>query len=87
LDVDLFPIIETGAFECPIVDRESEWLDQVERRTGGEAKPADVAGIGRNLRLDEDDVEGGGVMQGWSNGVLDLKRLPYYSTTPSLHCF
>src|SRR5438045_9328858 len=56
-------------------------------RTSGETKAADVAGVRRNLRLDQDDIEGGGVMDCWSNGVLDLKRLPHYSTTPPLHCF
>ena len=71
LEVDFLPVIESGPFQGAIVDGKPERLDQVQRRTGGETKPADVAGIRRDFRLDEDDVEGSGVMERWSNGVLD----------------
>ena len=71
LHVDFLPVIETRPFQLAIVDGKSEGLDQVQRRTGGEAKPPDVARVRRNLRLDQDNVEGGGVRECWSNGVLD----------------
>lgn len=55
--IDLFPIIETGPLQLPIVQREAERLDEVQRRTRRETEAADVAGIRRNLRLNENDVE------------------------------
>jgi hypothetical protein len=70
-DVNFLPVIESGPFQGAIVDGEPERLNQMQSRPGGEAEPADVAGIRRDFRLDEDDVEGGGVMERWSNGVLD----------------
>ena len=43
--------------QLAIVDLEPERLDQMQRRTRRETKTADVAGVRRNLRLDQDDVE------------------------------
>src|SRR5438067_3249789 len=60
LDVDFLRVIEAGSLEGAIVDGESQGLDQVQSRTRGEAEPSDVAGIRRDLWLDEDDVEHGG---------------------------
>ena len=57
LDVDFLPVIESGSFQGAIVDGESQGLDQVQSRTGGEAEPPDVPGIRRDLGFDEDDVE------------------------------
>src|SRR5437868_4748998 len=57
LHIDFSPIIQSGSFQGAIVDGKAEWLYQMQRRTRGETKPADVAGIRRNLRLDQDDVE------------------------------
>ena len=71
LQFDFLPVIEAGPFQGAIVDGKPERLHQMQRRTGGQAEPANVAGIRRDFRLDEDDVEGNGVMERWSNGVLD----------------
>src|SRR5256714_1787383 len=59
LYVDFLPVIEPGPFQFPIVDGESKRLDQMQGRARGEGKPANVASVRRNLRLDEDDVEHG----------------------------
>jgi hypothetical protein len=71
LDVDFLPVIEAGAFQRPVVDGESERLNKVKSGAGGKAKPPDVARVRRNLRLDEDDVKRSGVLQRWSNGVMN----------------
>ena len=51
------PIVEAGPLERAIVDRETEWFDQVQRAAGRGAQTRDVAGIGRDLRFDEHDVQ------------------------------
>ena len=56
-DLDQVPIVETGAPHRVLVDPEAELADQVQRAQGGRAKPRDIAGIRRNFRLDQDDVE------------------------------
>ena len=50
-------IVESRAFELAVVHPEAERLDQVQQggRVGGE--PDDVAGVGRNFRVHEDDGE------------------------------
>jgi hypothetical protein len=57
LEIDFLPVIESSPFERAIVDRESERLNKMQRGSRRETKPADVARIRRNLRLDKDDVE------------------------------
>src|SRR5207244_1319495 len=56
MHVDVPPVVEAGAAKVPVVDGEAERVDQVERRAGGEAEPADRAGILGDLGGDEDDV-------------------------------
>ena len=55
--VDVFPIVEAGTLQGAVINIESQWPDEVKNGAGGEAKAADIAGVGRNFRLDEDDVE------------------------------
>ena len=57
LNLDGIPIIEPGAAELGVGDFESQRLDQVETGAGGGAKAGDVAGVGRNFGVDEDDVQ------------------------------
>jgi hypothetical protein len=80
--LDFLPIIEPGAFQFAVVDGKSKRFNQMECRPRGETKPSDVAGIRRNLGLDEDDVKRAGVMECGSNGVLDYNGVPI---TPLLH--
>lgn len=53
----LAPVIEPGAAQRTIFQRKAERLDEVQMRAGREAEPADVAGIRRDLGLDENDVK------------------------------
>ena len=57
LNVDLGPIVEPGSLQGRGHRSKSRAARRDESRTGGETKPADVAGIGRNLRLDQDNVK------------------------------
>ena len=61
--VDFLPVIEAGAFQFPIVDGKTERLDQMQGGACCETEPANVAGVGRNLRFYEDDVETSGRME------------------------
>lgn len=57
LEVDFTPIIEASAFQFPIVERKAKRLHQMQCRFRGQTKSADVAGVWRNLRLDQNNVE------------------------------
>ena len=52
----VLPVIEAGAFEIFIFEFETERFDQVQGRAGGSAEARDVAGVGRDFRLEQDDV-------------------------------
>src|ERR1700681_810376 len=56
-DGERVPIVEPGTFELAVVDPKPERLDQVERAAGGGAQPRHVAGVGRDLGLDEEHVQ------------------------------
>ena len=51
------PIVETRAAHRVLVDAKTELADQVQDATAGHTQPRDVPGIGRDLRLDQHDVE------------------------------
>ena len=55
---DLRPVVEPGAAEPLLVEGEPERPDEVERRTRDGAGPRDVAGVRRDLRRHEDELEG-----------------------------
>ena len=55
--VDEVPVVDAGPAHTVLVDPEAERPDEVERRGRGRAEPGDVARVGRDLGLDEDDVE------------------------------
>ena len=70
-DAQMFPIIETGALELAILNREAERLDQMERAPRRGAQACDVSGIRGNQRLDEDDLQ----RSRWSLRCRDDARL------------
>src|SRR5690606_31665957 len=51
------PVVEAGPAHRVLVDGEAELADQVERATGRRAQPRDIAGIGRDLGLYQDDMK------------------------------
>ena len=55
--VDEVPVVDARSAHTVLVDAEAERADEVERRRRGGTKPGDVAGVRRDLGLDEDDVE------------------------------
>src|SRR5436309_1648804 len=61
---DVLPVIHAGALEFPVIETETERADQVECRACGCTEACHVAGVGWNLRLDENDVH-----QSWHGGA------------------
>ena len=53
------PVVEPGAAAVAVVEVEAQRPDQPEPRPGRDARPADRAGVGGDLGLEEDDVEPG----------------------------
>ena len=50
-------IVETRPPHRALVEIEAERLDEMQRRTRVGAESDDIAGVGRDLRLEEDDTE------------------------------
>src|SRR5262245_1535435 len=50
-------IVEPGAPELPILHREAERLDEMKPAAGVRCQANDISGVGRDLGLNEDDVE------------------------------
>lgn len=59
MNLDLAPVIEAGAAHGLIVSAEAQLPDEVQRREGRGAKAGDVAGVGRDFRLDQGDMQMG----------------------------
>ena len=72
--IDLRPVVETGAFQVAFLERKTQRSDEVQTCSGGEAQASDVAGIRRNLRLDEYDVEHG--TRGRNSDVSSQRLVP-----------
>ena len=53
--VEMGPIVEAGACDRAVVERETEGFDEMERRAQADAESADCAGIVRDFRPQEDD--------------------------------
>ena len=53
-------VVEAGALQFAIVEPEAQRLDQMQLGAGIGGKPDHVAGIGRNLRMDENDGDHAG---------------------------
>lgn len=56
-NVDEMPVVHARTTHAVLVDSKAERADQVQRASRGRAQPRDIAGIGRDLGLDEDDVQ------------------------------
>src|SRR5207302_7666711 len=54
--IDVFPVVESRAFHLAFVEREAEWLDEVQGGAGSEARSARVPGVPVNLWMHENDV-------------------------------
>src|SRR6266480_706722 len=52
-----FMVVETGAPKLPVVDGETERLDQMQTCAGIRREPDHVAGVRRDLGLHEDDLK------------------------------
>src|SRR5687767_13511402 len=50
--VDVLPVVEAGTADLPLIERKAERLDEMQRRTGGEARTARISGVPMNLRLE-----------------------------------
>src|SRR5229473_1564363 len=55
--VDLVPVVQTGAAELFLGQRESQRRDQVQGRAGDGAQPGHVAGVGRDLGPHQHQLE------------------------------
>ena len=55
----MFPVIEAGALHLAFVEREAEWLDQVQRGAGGEAGATGVARVAGDLGRHQHDLQRG----------------------------
>jgi len=53
----VLPVIQAGALDLFFVERKTQRLDQMKGCAGGQAGPADVAGIPVDLRMNKDDVD------------------------------
>jgi hypothetical protein len=58
---DMLPIVHSGSFHSSVVEPEAEGFDQVENRTCGGAEARDGAGVGRDFRFHQDDLELSGI--------------------------
>jgi len=58
--IGVLVIVESRAAHARILERKTERLHEMQLCTRVRAQPDDVAGVGRNLGLDEDDVEHAG---------------------------
>lgn len=57
MQVQMFPVIHTTAFQLAVADREAEGSDQVKSRIHPCAEPTHIAGILRDFRIEKGDVE------------------------------
>ena len=57
VNVGEFAVVQTGAAQPPFVELETEWLYKVQCRAGVGAKAYDIAGIGRNFRLMQNNIK------------------------------
>ena len=62
---DLGSVVHASAAKVFCVESESEWPDQPQVRTGGKTTAADIPGVGGNLWLVEDHIQGGRVDHNW----------------------
>ena len=68
-DIQQVPVVQPRPFQLAVVNGEAHGADEVEPGAGDGAGAGDVAGVLGDLRLDENEVEGG-------HGTASLERLP-----------
>ncbi len=59
-DAGEFVVIQPGAPQAAVIQRETQRLNQVKPHTGVGAQADDIAGVGGDLRLVEDDFQHSG---------------------------
>jgi hypothetical protein len=57
LDIEVFPIIQSRSLETRVVDDISQRLDEVQSCSQSHARSPDAAGVLRNFRFVEDNVQ------------------------------
>ena len=57
MQLSVFMIIETRAAQLPVVEFEAEWFNKVQGRPGIRAKAYDISRVGRNFRLEQDQMK------------------------------
>ncbi len=57
--VEVLPVVHAGPFEIAVVQMEAEGRTEPRLGSGGDAGSSDVAGVLRDFRAVEDDVEAG----------------------------
>ena len=57
LEIHHGPVVQPRPAHRPVADVEAQGPDQVEAAAGGGAGPGDIAGILRDLRFDQYDVQ------------------------------
>ena len=63
-------VVQSGTLELLVLEVEAERLDQVQAGAGIRREADDVAGVGRDLRMDEDDVEHGRWVVFWGQSQI-----------------
>ena len=58
MDVNGFPVIQSSSFELFVINRKAQFPDQVQYTDGGTAETSYIAGVWRDLRLNQNDMEG-----------------------------
>ena len=56
-NIQLMPVVQSGAFELAVVNGKAHGLHQVQGRTGAGAGAGDVPRVLRNLRFDQNNVK------------------------------
>src|SRR5688572_21273225 len=55
--VDILPVVESRPLDLTLVEREPEWLDEMQRGADRETRPAGVAGVPVNLRVHQNHMQ------------------------------
>ena len=85
----VLPVVEPRALHVLVFEREAEGLYQMERRAGVGAEADDVAGIGRNFGMNENDVEHDGLdlrnqKGSWPASFSPILRMASFSDRKSV---
>ena len=79
VDVALVPVVHSGAAKGFFIERKPEGSDQMEPRSGGEAKTRDVAGVGWDFGFDQDHMKHAGTvipLREIAKGIHDFPEKP-----------